>query len=300
MKKRNCINYNNFCDNKKITNCAVENKKREENCIRPGVYVPKTEIIARNTTTIDSKQPAKVVSLIKNNKTYLDFYIPKGEHGNVDMIKAGNVETVDFDKNAEVTDRIENDTHYLDFKIPRGLTGESAEGEKINIDCAITVDFNEPARVEDDFKDNVHNLSFYIPRGAPYLNDKTIVAMQKNSNQAITNQKDLIEFEYAKDFANANLTNTEVEILVAGLYKIDFGAYLIVNDETELAIINSGESMAYSTLIFDVDNHFSSRSLVVMLQVNDKISLQVTKFTNNFNFEKDKTYAYLNITPVLY
>ena len=260
------------------------------------------EVVVRNTMTIDATEKAKVKSSMDGNKIYLDFYIPHGKEGKSETFSVGNVETVKPEFNAEIIDRIENGVHYLDFKIPQGFKGEIGEagiGEKISIDCVTTIDFGEPARVEDNFEDNVHNLSFFIPRGAPYINDKTIVSMQKNSDQEITQVKTSIIFESANSFANANVTETEVEILVAGLYKIDFGAFLDIEDEAQLSLYINGEPIEYSVLNFDIGTYTVTRSLIMQLQVNDKISMQASKVVNKLNFKKDVSFAYINIVPVL-
>ncbi len=258
------------------------------------------EVIARQTITVTENEPANVVSTTVGNKTYLDFYIPKGKDGTTDTIKAGNVETINATEKAEVNDRIENNTHYFDFKLPRGFDGEKGEGEQISIDCVTTVDFNEPARVEDNFENNVHNLSFFIPRGAPYLNSKTIVSMNKNSNQIIDTVNTLIEFEDSKNIENANVSNTSCEVLVQGLYKVDVGVMLKVNQPVQISLCNNDEPIAYGTLHFDANTSYVGKSFVLNLQVNDKISLKVTSLTAGFNFAKDISFAYFNITPIPY
>ena len=263
---------------------------------------PIAKVVARNTMTVNATEKAKVLSSVVGDKTYLDFYIPKGFDGKSETFSIGNVETVESEMNAEVADRITEGVHYLDFKIPKGRKGEIGEagvGEKIAIDCVTTIDFGEQARVEDNFENNVHNLSFFIPRGAPYINDKTIVSMQKNSNQEITQVNTPVIFESANSFANAFVTETEIEILVAGLYKIDFGAFLDIEDEAQLTLCANGEPIAYSVLNFDIGTYTVTRSLILQLQVNDKISMQASKVINKINFKKDVSFAYINIVPVL-
>ena len=83
------------------------------------------EIIARSTITIDPSEEAKVVSSHQGNSTYLDFYIPKGNNGDMEKFKVRNVVTVEPQEKAEVIDTFLNGTHFLDFKIPRGLNGAS-------------------------------------------------------------------------------------------------------------------------------------------------------------------------------
>lgn len=81
------------------------------------------DVEARSTYMVECKEKAKVISTSSENKTYLDFYIPKGEKGISETIKAGNTSTTIPGKPAIVNDRYENDTHYLDFIIPQGIQG---------------------------------------------------------------------------------------------------------------------------------------------------------------------------------
>lgn len=82
------------------------------------------EVVARITTTMNPEEDAKVISTNKGNTTYLDFFIPKGETGPMEKIKAGFVVTGEPDDDADVTERLVDNTRYFDFKIPRGKKGE--------------------------------------------------------------------------------------------------------------------------------------------------------------------------------
>lgn len=85
------------------------------------------QVIARSTITINPDEEAKVVSSHQGNSTYLDFYIPKGDNGDMEKFTIGFVETVEPNEQAEVTDRFIDGMHYLDFKIPKGEKGEKGE-----------------------------------------------------------------------------------------------------------------------------------------------------------------------------
>lgn len=82
------------------------------------------QIIARSTTTIDPSGEAKVISTHQGNSTYLDFFIPKGNNGEMEKFTIGFVETIGPNERAEVTERFVDGMHYLDFKIPKGEKGE--------------------------------------------------------------------------------------------------------------------------------------------------------------------------------
>ncbi len=138
------------------------------------------EINVRSTTTLAPSEKARVVSSKVGQKTVLDFYIPKGDTGKTENLRAGNVFSVDPDKNASVTDRIFEGVHYFDFEIPRGEKGEKGEkgdvGERgpqgemgisqmITIDDVEKVPPDENARVVDKMENNMHHMSFFIPQG---------------------------------------------------------------------------------------------------------------------------------------
>ncbi len=95
------------------------------------------EVVARTTTTVRPDQQASVSSFFDGQKTFLDFFIPKGDVGDKVNIKIGGVATIPADEQASITERIEDDVHYFDFAIPRGYTGEKGEqgvqGEKGDI-----------------------------------------------------------------------------------------------------------------------------------------------------------------------
>lgn len=255
-------------------------------------------IVARSTKTLEPGEDAKVVSSYENNKTFLDFYIPRGLPGESEIISAGVVETVEPDKNAEVLDRIEGGVHFLDFWIPRGKMGETGVGEKIEIDCVTTVDYDEPARVEDDFSDNTHRLSFYIPRGTPYRNNKSIAQMIKNSEQTITAVDTAVEFDELNEIASATLTSTEAQVLVAGTYKVDIATSVKVANDVRFTLYINDTPVRNSNLLLSNDVSFLSKTLLLNLQVEDKLSLRVTALTNQFSFENGTSFASLTITPL--
>ena len=85
------------------------------------------DVIARITSTMEPDEEAKVISTTEGNKTYLDFFIPKGETGPMEKVEAGFVVTLDPDKAAQVIDRFNDGKHFLDFLIPRGFQGEAGE-----------------------------------------------------------------------------------------------------------------------------------------------------------------------------
>lgn len=82
------------------------------------------EVVVGETFTIDSGKDAYVTSTQNGDKTYLNFYIPKGDNGNSERIMAGFVQTLDEGENADVQDRIMDGVHYLDFFIPKGDRGD--------------------------------------------------------------------------------------------------------------------------------------------------------------------------------
>lgn len=86
------------------------------------------EIIAGQTVTIEPGEDAMVTATHQGDKTYLNFFIPKGSNGDSEKVKAGFVVTAEPEEGALVTDRIIDGMHYLDFQIPRGATG--AQGEQ--------------------------------------------------------------------------------------------------------------------------------------------------------------------------
>lgn len=153
------------------------------------------------TFTINPNEQARVVSSKRDDRLVLDFYIPKGDYGVAEPIKAGITQSVESYEPAEITDRFENEIRYFDFKIPkgvqgppgpqgdpgqkgdkgeqgdagpkgetgpqgpRGLPGEIGISEVITIDKTETIGSDEPAEVQDDFDRNIHHLTFYIPKG---------------------------------------------------------------------------------------------------------------------------------------
>lgn len=161
-----------------------------------GATGPITQAIqVRETHTVEPEVEAKVVATYEEGTAFLEFFIPKGEYGEAEIILAGTTETIDPDLRAEVIDRFDEDVHFLDFKIPRGpqgvqgaqglqgpkgdtgekgdigptgpqgLPGEIGISEVITIDATETIDPGEKAEVQDDFDRNIHHLTFYIPKG---------------------------------------------------------------------------------------------------------------------------------------
>ncbi len=131
-------------------------------------------ITARTTTTVEPTEKARVTSSQINNTTYLDFFIPRGNDGNIASIKAGNVKKVESDEPAVVTERMQDGVYYFDFDIPKGDKGDKGDtgpkgdkglSQKVSVDCTYTVDPSEPARIEEEEMDNMLHLAFYIPRG---------------------------------------------------------------------------------------------------------------------------------------
>lgn len=89
------------------------------------------EVIAGYTVTVDSDKNAKVVTTHDGDKTYLNFFIPKGSNGSSEKIQVGFVITSEPEEGALVSDRMLDGVHYLDFQIPRGVTGARGEqGER--------------------------------------------------------------------------------------------------------------------------------------------------------------------------
>ena len=161
-----------------------------------GATGPITQAIqVRETHTVEPEVEAKVVATYEEGTAFLEFFIPKGDYGEAEIILAGTTETIDPDLRAEVIDRFDEDVHFLDFKIPRGpqgvqgaqglqgpkgdtgekgdigptgpqgLPGEIGISEVITIDATETIDPGEKAEVQDDFDRNIHHLTFYIPKG---------------------------------------------------------------------------------------------------------------------------------------
>ncbi len=85
------------------------------------------EIIAGQTVTIEPGEDAMVTATHQGDKTYLNFFIPKGSNGYSEKVKVGFVVTAEPEDGALVTDRIIDEMHYLDFQIPRGDTGARGE-----------------------------------------------------------------------------------------------------------------------------------------------------------------------------
>ncbi len=147
------------------------------------------EVIVRSTTTLNSNDDARVEAKYENDKTYLDFFIPRGSDGQSDRIQAGKTLSGNPEECARVSDRYNDGVHYFDFLIPkgemgekgiqgekgekgekgdtgpRGLPGEIGISEVITIDGTQTVEPDEQAEVQDDKDGNIHHLTFYIPRG---------------------------------------------------------------------------------------------------------------------------------------
>lgn len=163
-----------------------------------GATGPITQAIqVRETHTVEPEVEAKVVATYEEGTAFLEFFIPKGEYGEAEIILAGTTETIDPDLRAEVIDRFDEDVHFLDFKIPRGpqgvqgaqglqgpkgdtgekgdigptgprgIPGEMGISETITIDSTKTIPHTEEANVQDTLDKNIHHLTFYIPRGLP-------------------------------------------------------------------------------------------------------------------------------------
>ncbi len=81
------------------------------------------EVVVRTTTTMDAGHSAKVESSYMDGKNMLDFFIPKGETGDMEVVRAGIVTTLEPENSASVADRFLDGVHFLDFGIPRGVTG---------------------------------------------------------------------------------------------------------------------------------------------------------------------------------
>ncbi len=143
-------------------------------------------VVVRSTSTIDSGLQAKVEFERVGNVTYLDFFIPQGNTGPIDVIRAGEVTTLGNKDQACVNDRFDGRMHFFDFGIPcgnpgekgekgdkgdegpigpRGYPGETGKSEMISIDLTETLNPGEDAQVLDDFENNIHHLTFFIPKG---------------------------------------------------------------------------------------------------------------------------------------
>ena len=85
------------------------------------------EIIAGQTVTLGAGENAMVTTTHEGDKTYLNFYIPKGSNGDSDVVRAGITQTIEAGNEAEVSDRKIDGIHYLDFKIPKGDKGERGD-----------------------------------------------------------------------------------------------------------------------------------------------------------------------------
>ncbi len=81
------------------------------------------EVVARTTMTMSPGEPARVDCTYENGKNMLDFFIPKGEKGDKETIRAGSVVALEPENTPSVADRFQDGVHYLDFGIPRGVTG---------------------------------------------------------------------------------------------------------------------------------------------------------------------------------
>lgn len=261
------------------------------------------EVYVRSTTTVDPGNDATILSSKENDVMVLDFFIPRGEPGEADILKVGTTTTVPAHEAANVLERFEEGNHLIDFYIPKGETGADGEkgetgiGEKISIDRVFTLNPGEAAAVEDNFVDNVHHLTFFIP-SAEYKNNKSVAELIKNSQQTISRVNTPIEFETATNYANSNVSQTEIEILTDGIYKVEFGVCVEVQNETTISLFLDNTPVDDGTLLLSPNSKCATRSLIMDLEEHEKLSLVVIVMGNSFSFETDRSFAYLNIVPV--
>lgn len=178
-----------------------------------------------------------------------------------------------------------------------GIAGEKGISEKISVDHIYTLSPSEQARVEDNFTENTHHLSFYIP-GVPYKNDKSVAQLIKNSDQKIEKVDTQIEFDNVTNFANSTVSNLNVEVLVEGLYKVDFGTYIEVNDNATLTLYVDDNPVVGGVLLLSSKSAFVSKTILLNLKSNNKISLRVTALTSSFDYKINQSNAYIVLTPM--
>ena len=275
-----------------------------------GVAGGTSRVIARSTTTLSPENNAKVESYENNGSVYLDFFIPRGLPGESLAIKAGNVKSVESNQPAQVTDRYEKDIHYLDFEIPKGAQGQNGQNgekgekgetgiaEKIVISQVNTVDYTEPAKIDDVFENNTHNLTFQIPRGEPFKSSKSVAELVKNFSQKISTAGEKIQFDLGT-FRNCQTTNTSIEKIKAGMYKVDFGVCLAINNKVKFQLYINDFAIANTSIIIGT-NTFAHKSIFVDAPEGASLTLRVSETTDAFDFVKDESYAYVTLTPVLF
>lgn len=296
------------------------------------------KITIGKTETLDANARARVVDNYVNNIHTLDFYIPqgfdgadgdvgpkgdmgpKGDTGESEKITVVETRTIDPGSNASVTDNFTNNTHNLTFSIPKGDKGNDGIGEKVNISETRTINPGLNASVTDDFSNNTHNLTFLIPRGntgpagPPGSKGDTgsaileaYASLYENNGNSYTltanipNQVELGSISASKE-VDTSFTNT-IKINKQGMYKIDyyFSGQTTNNADISLELRKENRTINGSKITKQVSTaeyvSFNG-SIIVSLNINDKIDMAVSSSTNITLTPGEDTISYLNILKI--
>lgn len=285
------------------------------------------------TTTLYPFQDASVKNVGTKENAILEFAIPRGKDG--DKITIGKTETLDANARARVVDNYVNNIHTLDFYIPQGFDGadgdvgpkgdmgpkgDTGESEKITVVETRTIDPGSNANITDNFTNNTHNLTFLIPRGntgpagPPGSKGDTgsaileaYASLYENNGNSYTltantpNQVELGSVSASKE-VDTSFTNT-IKINKQGMYKIDyyFSGQTTNNADISLELRKENRTINGSKITKQVSTaeyvSFNG-SIIVSLNINDKIDMAVTSSTNITLTPGEDTISYLNILKI--
>lgn len=285
------------------------------------------------TTTLYPFQDASVKNVGTKENAILEFAIPRGKDG--DKITIGKTETLDSNARARVVDNYVNNIHTLDFYIPQGFDGadgdvgpkgdmgpkgDTGESEKITVVETRTINPGLNASVTDDFSNNTHNLTFLIPRGntgpagPPGSKGDTgsaileaYASLYENNGNSYTltantpNQVELGNISASKE-VDTSFTNT-IKINKQGMYKIDyyFSGQTTNNADISLELRKENRTINGSKITKQVSTaeyvSFNG-SIIVSLNINDKIDMAVSSSTNITLTPGEDTISYLNILKI--
>lgn len=279
-------------------------------------YIPKGEsgegekILIDSVNTIEPTELADVKDTIKNGTHHLEFYIPRGVTGT----KGDAGQKGETGPKGETGERgavgpqgpigpqgpqgMRGEKGDKGETGPQGLPGEMGISELISVEHTETIDYMEDASVQDDFYDNTHHLNFYIPRGEPYVANQSVAGIYKNGSQQITAVNTKVWFDNQQSLIASQLTLNSLKVEISGLYKIDVGVRLDVNQTVKFAVFDNGTELENSTLIFDSNIKFFSTTLLYRTKTDSNLSLTVTEMTTPFSFVGGTSFVYFVLTPV--
>lgn len=279
-------------------------------------YIPKGEsgqpatLLAGNTQTLDAGQEAEVTDRFVNDVHFFDFAIPRGNTG----LRGEKGEKGDVGPKGDVGDTGPQGPQGIQGTQgekgekgeqgergekgdtgPRGLPGEIGRSEMILVEQTETIESTSPALVADDFYDNIHHLTFYIPGPAQVVN-KSVAQLLKDDNQTVQTANTFLTFA-GDAVINSNILENQIQVLATGVYMIDFGVYINTDQNLKFQIFVNDVAVDGSIICLDAETKGMTRALVERLAENDKIGMKLISLNNQFSFEKDKSFAFVRITP---